>query len=362
MGWNKIKILDLYIIKKFLGSFAGVIALVILMVVVVDAAENIQEFLDSEASFWEIALGYYGNFVPYFVNLLSPLFVFIAVIYFTSKLSRNTEIIAMLNTGMSFYRLMIPYIVSAVVIGMLSFYLTNFLIPQTNKGLMEFKERYISRQVRNRNIDCHIKISANGYVFVKYWEHSTGKGYDFSYEEMGQQGVKYKLYASTIEWDTVENHWIMNDYVKRHYNGIFETIETGKKMDTVLNFSLSDFIIVKEGYSMMSYTAIREYIEEEKSKGSEAKDYEYEKHRRIAFPFATIILSLVGLCVSSRKSRQGIGLHLLLGLLITFSFVMLMQIAQVFAILGGFSPFWAAWTPNIAYSILCIFLIIKTPK
>ncbi|MCL2132266.1 MAG: LptF/LptG family permease [Lentimicrobiaceae bacterium] len=362
MNRSKIKILDLYIIKKFLGSFAGVIALVILIVVAVDAAENIQDFLDSKAPAWDIFLGYYCNFIPYFVNLLSPIFVFIAVIYFTSKLSRHSEIVAMLNTGMSFYRLMIPYIISAIVIGILSFYLANFLIPQTNRGLMEFKERYGSRQIKTRNVDCHIKISANGYVYVKYWEHSSGKGYDFSYEKLEKDGVKYKLYASTIERDTVENQWILNNYVKHVYNGINETMETGVKMNSALGFDVSDFVIIRQGHSMMSYSEIRKFIKEEKAKGVEAKDYEYEKHRRIAFPFATIILSVIGLCVSSRKSRQGVGLHLLLGLLITFSFVMLMQFAQVFATFGNFPPLWAAWTPNIIYSFLCIFLIIKTPK
>jgi lipopolysaccharide export system permease protein len=362
MNWNRIKILDLYIIKKFLGSFAGVIALAILIVVAVDAAENIQEFLDSKAPVWDIFLGYYCNFVPFLVNLLSPIFVFIAVIYFTSKFSRHCEIIAMLNTGMSFYRLMVPYIVSAITIGILSFYLSNFLIPHTNKGLMAFKERYGSRQVRTRNVDCHIKISANGYVYIKYWEHSSGKGYDFSYEELGKEGVKYKLYASTIEWDTVENHWVLNNFVRHTYDGINETILSGTKMDTVLNFKVSDFVTIKQGHAMMSSSELRKYIEDEREKGSEAKDYEYEKHRRIAFPFSAIILSLVGMCVSSRKSRQGVGLHLLLGILIMFSFIMLMQFAQVFATLGGFPSLWAAWTPNIVYSLLCIFLIISTPK
>ena len=357
-----IKTLDLYIIKKFLGSFVGVISLVVLVVVAVDAAENVQDFLDNKIPVRDIFLGYYCNFVPYIVNLLSPIFVFIAVIYFTSKLSRHSEIIAMLNTGMSFYRLMIPYIVSAVSIGVFSFYLSNFLIPQTNKGLMEFKERNGSRQIRTRNVDCHIKISANGYVYVKYWEHSTGKGYDFSYKELGNEGVKQKLYASTIQWDTANNQWTLNNYVKQTFNGLEQTMESGVRMDTALNFSVSDFIIVKEGHSMMSYSTIRKYIEAEKAKGAEVKDYEYEKHRRIAFPFATIILSIVGLCVSSRKSRQGTGLHLLLGILISFSFVLLMQFAQVFATLGGFSPFWAAWTPNVLYSILCVFLLFKTPK
>ena len=362
MTHRHIKLFDLYIIKKFLGSFVGVISLVVLVVVAVDAAENVQDFLDNKMPIRDIFLEYYCNFVPYIVNLLSPIFVFIAVIYFTSKLSRHSEIIAILNTGMSLYRLMIPYIVSAISIGAFSFYLSNFLIPHTNKGLMEFKERNGSRQIRTRNVDCHIKISTNGYVYVKYWEHSTKKGYDFSYEEVEEEGVTQKLYASTIERDTANERWILNNYVKHSYNGLDESIESGVRMDTALNFKVSDFIIVKEGQSMMSYSAIRKYIEEEKAKGAEVKDYEYEKERRMAFPFATIILSIVGLCVSSGKSRQGAGLHLLLGILISFSFVMLMQFAQVFATYGGFSPFWAAWTPNIIYSLLCIFLIFKTPK
>ena len=362
MNRDRIKILDLYIIKKFLGSFVGVIALAILIVVAVDAAENIQDFLDNKIPVLDIFLGYYCNFVPYLVNLLSPIFVFLAVIYFTSKLSRHSEIVAILNTGISLYRLMIPYIVSAIFIGVLSFYLSNFLIPQTNKGLMEFKERNGSQQIRTRNVDSHIKISANGYVYIKYWEHNLGKGYDFSYEEIGNKGITQKLYASTIEWDTIKKGWILNNYVKHTYNGLDETIESGMRMDTTLDLKVSDFVIVREGHSMMSYSAIRKFIKEEKAKGAEVKEYEYEKHRRIAFPFATIILSIIGLCVSSRKSRQGVGLHLLLGILIMFSFVMFMQFAQVFAILGGFSPLWSAWIPNIVYSLFCVFLIVITPK
>jgi len=364
MKLNKLSILDFYIIKKFLGSFVTVIALVIVIVVVVDFAENIQDFLDNKVPTKDIILGYYFNFIPYFVNLFSPLFTFVAVIYFTSKLSRNSEIVAMLNTGMSFYRLMIPYIISAVFIGVLSFYLTNFLIPKTQKGLMEFKEIYISsRQVRSKEVDNHLKTGKDTYAYIRYWDNTNNLGYDFSYEKMNDQGMYHKLRSQTISWDSVKNTWKLQNYVVRTFDGRNETLVTGAEKDTVLPISINDFIVVKLGYTMMNYSEIRQFIDEEKEKGSvEIRNYEFEKHRRIAFPFATIILSIVGLCVSSRKSRQGVGLHLLLGILITFSFIMLLQFSQVFAIYGGFSPMWAAWMPNIIYAIMSVFLVKYTPK
>ena len=363
MKWNKLTLLDFYIIRKFLGSFFTVIALIIVIVVVVDVAENIQGFLDHKVPVKDIITGYYLNFIPYFVNLFSPLFTFVAVIYFTSKLSRNSEIIAMLNSGMSFYRLMLPYILSAISIGVLSFYLTNFLIPKTQRGIMEYKEKYMSRQIRSKDIDNHIKTDQNTYAYVHYWDNANNFGYNFWYESMGDDGVRYKLNSQTINWDTNINSWVLNNYVERTFDGKNETMEVGDKKDTLLNVKIEDFVWVKEGYIMMNYSEIRQFIRDEKEKGSvDIRSYEFEKHRRLAFPFATIILSVIGLCVSSRKSRQGVGLHLLLGLLITFSFIMLLQISQVFAIYGGFSPGWAAWIPNILYTLLCVFLVRRTPK
>lgn len=359
---NILTLLDKYIIKKFLGSFVTVIALIIVVVVAIDVSENIQGFLDNKIPVKDIITRYYFNFVPYFVNLFSPLFTFVAVIYFTSKLSRNSEIIAMLNSGMSFYRLMLPYILSAITIGVFSFYLTNFLIPKTQRGIMEYKEQYMSRQVRSKEIDSHIKMEQNAYAYVHYWDNANNVGYTFWYESMGEDGVRYKLNAQTITWDTVENSWILNNYVQRTFDGKNETMEFGDRKDTLLGVRVEDFVWVKEGYIMMNYSEIRTFIKEEKEKGMDIRSYEFEKHRRIAFPFATIILSVIGLCVSSRKSRQGVGLHLLLGLLITFSFIMLLQVSQVFAIYGGFSPAWAAWIPNILYTILCFFMVKYTPK
>ncbi len=358
-----LKKLDGYIIKKFLGSFFLVIFLIILVVIVIDISENIQDFLDGNAPLKDIIFGYYLNFVPYFVNMFSPLFTFVAVIYFTSKLSINSELIAMLNAGLSFYRIMVPYIISAFLIGMLSFYLTNFMIPHAARGMMEFKEKYVSRQVRSKDIDTHIKLNDSTYAYIHYWDNANNVGYNFWYEGFSDDGVKYKLRAQTIMWDTVKNDWILGGYSKRTINGRDEYIEEGAWTDTNLAVQVSDFVYVKEGINLMNFREIRDFIEEEKAKGSSMiKSYEFEKHRRLAFPFSTIILTVIGLCVSSRKSRQGMGLHLLLGLIIAFSFIMLMQVTQMFAIYGGFSPFWSAWTPNILFGALSVLLIKLTPK
>ena len=357
------KILDFYIIRKFLVSFITAISLIIIIVVVIDVSENIQDFLDGKAPLKEIITGYYLNFIPYFVNLFSPLFTFIAVIYFTSKLTGHSEIVAMLNAGVSLYRLLIPYMISAIMIGIFSFYLSNFLIPTTSRNLIAFKEKYVSRQVRPKKSDNHIKIAPNTYVYVHYWDNVNEKGHDFWYERFDENGLKYKISSETISWDSTKNKWKLINYVKRYFSGINEKVEHGLVMDTVLNLSPKDFVWVKNGVDLMNYKEIRAFIAEEKAKGSDrVKMYEVEKHRRLAFPFSTIILTVVGMCVSSRKSRQGIGLHLLIGLAISFSFILLMQITQVFAIFGGVPVVLSIWIPNILFSILCVGLLITTPK
>lgn len=357
------KILDFYIIRKFLATFFTAISLIIIIVIVVDVSENIQDFLDGKAPINEIITGYYFNFIPYFVNLLSPLFTFIAVIFFTSKLSGNSEIVAMLNAGVSLYRLLVPYLIAAVIIGILSFYLSNFLIPTTSKNLMAFKEKYVSRQVRSKQSDNHMKLAHDTYAYVHYWDNVNLKGHDFWYEKFDKDGVKYKISAQTIAWDSVELKWRLSNYVKRYISGVNESVETGLVMDTVINMKPTDFVWIKNGVDIMNYKEIRAYIAEEKEKGSDnVKVYEVEKHRRIAFPFSTIILTVIGVCVSSRKTRQGMGLHLLVGLAISFSFIMLMQVSQVFAVSGGVPIQLAIWVPNILYSILCVFLLLTTPK
>ena len=357
-----LKILDRYIIKKFILTFFVALLLIIAVVIVVDFSESIQSFLDKKVPLQKIA-GYYLNFIPYFVNLFIPLFTFISVIYFTSKLSGNSEIIAMSNGGMSFYRMLYPYVLTVVVIGGLSFCLDNYLIPKTSLRMMYFKDQYLSKQVHSKDSDTHIKLSDSTYAYVHYWDADNVRGYAFWYEEMGVQGMERKLSSQIIRWDSIRQLWHLEKYVDRHFSGREERLVTGDSMNLRLPMKVSDFVYFKHGADIMTTKEIRRYIEEERAKGADnLKAYEVELHRRMTGIPSVLILTIVGVCVSSRRTREGMGLHLLVGLVITFSYVLLQQMCQVFAVYGGMSPVLSVWIPDMLYAVLCVVLVIITPK
>ena len=362
MTMKPLKILDRYIIRKFILTFLVAIVLIIAVVIVVDFSESIQSFLDKKVPVGKI-VGYYLNFIPYFVNLFIPLFTFISVIYFTSKLSGNSEIIAMTNGKMSFYRMLYPYVLSVMVIGGLSFFLDNYLIPETSLRMMYFKDQYLSKQIHSKESDTHIKLSDNTYAFVHYWDAYNEVGYTFWYEEMDDKGLRRKLSAQTIRWDSVGQFWHLEKFADRRFQGRVETIRTGDSMNLKLPMQVSDFVYFKHGPNIMTTPKIKEYIEVERAKGSDnLKAYEVELHRRLTGIPSVLILTIVGVCVSSRRTREGMGLHLLVGLIITFSYVLLQQMCQVFAVYGGMSPVLSVWIPDILYAVLCVILVIKTPK
>ncbi len=359
----RIKILDLYIIKKFLGTFFYSLALLITIVVVFDISENVQEFIDNKASFYSIIFEYYINFIPYFVNLFSALFTFISVIFFTSKLAYNNEIIAILGSGITYRRLLLPYILSALVLAMISFGLSNFLIPYTNKNMNKFKDKYIGKQIKSKDEDIHIKLAQNSYAYVERWDNFNKVGYNFTLENMNYDGIYYKISSQNIQWDSIKNTWRLNNYLKHFKLGMKEKIMSGNLLDTTLNISPKDFVIIKDHIETMNYRQIRKFIDDEKSKGSDkVKFYEVEKHKRIAFPFATIVLSIIGLTVAGRKIRGGLGIHLVIGLTLSFSFIMFMQITTVFATSGNLPPILAVWIPNLIFGLLSIFLLKYAQK
>lgn len=358
-----LKILDRYIIRKFIATFVVALLLIIAIVIVVDLSESIQDFLDRKVPLGRIITGYYLNFIPYFVNLFIPLFTFISVIFFTSKLSGNSEIIAMSNGGMSFYRMLYPYVVTIALLGAVSFYMDNYLIPRTSRNMMIFKEQYVSRQVRSKDMDNHIRLSPDSYAYVHFWDVENSMGYSFWYEQMDDKGVNYQLSAQTIHWDSTAQQWNLFQYCKRWFNGREERFEQGSRMDTVLPLKVSDMVYIKRGAEIMTTPQIRKFVQEERARGSDTvKSYEVELQRRMTGPVSVLILIIVGVCVSSRKTREGIGLHLLVGLVITFSFVLLQQMSQVFAVYGGVSPLLSVWIPDVIYGILCVALVITTPK
>ena len=357
------KKIDIYIIKKFLGTFFFAISLLIVIVVVFDISEKIDDFIEKEAPLKKILFSYYLNFIPYFINLFSYLFTFIAVIFFTSKMASDSEIIAILSSGISFRRFLVPYIISAIILGLMSFYLANFLIPRTNQKMMAFEKIYIKNPRRNRDINIHMQTSPGTFIYLESYNNVTDVGNKFSLEDFENNKLVYKLSSEQIIWDSISGKWRIKNYTIRMLDGFDEKIIKGKEMDTLLNLHPREFTLIIDDIKTMNFSELRAFIEKERLKGTKnIKDYEVEKHKRIAFPFATIVLTLIGVSLSSRKSRGGIGMHLGLGIGITFSFIFFLQVSTVFATRGNLSPGLSVWIPNIIFSILALFLLKIAPK
>ena len=359
------KIIDKYIIKKFLGTFFYAISLLILVVIIFDISENIDNFIKYEAPLKAIVVDNYINFIPYFINLFIYLFTFISVIFFTSKLASDTEIIAILSSGVSFRRFLYPYLLSAIFLAVLSFYLGNFLIPHTNKARRVFKNNYMEKLTRDNDKNIHRQISSGTFVYVESYSSILHEGRKFSMERFSKQELAYKVISERINYDTVDNIWILQNYYERTLDSSGRYIlATGEEMELVdVALKPLDLYKIKERYEEMNLFELNEFIESEKQKGSIVyKKYEIEKHKRIAGPVAIIILAFIGVALSSRKVRGGIGMHLGIGIALTFSYILLMQISTVFATTGNLSPILASWIPNIIYFFIGLYLLKIAPK
>jgi lipopolysaccharide export system permease protein len=358
------KIIDKYIIKKFLGTFFYAISLLIMIVIIFDISENLDSFIKNEAPLKAVVVDYYINFIPYFINLFIYLFTFISVIFFTSKLAGNTEIIAILSSGVSFRRLLLPYLWSSIFLAILSFYLGNFLIPQTNHTRRIFKNRYMEKLAKDNDRDLHLQISPGVFVYVESYSSELQEGRKFSLEKFDGQKLLDKIMAEKIIYDTTNGTWIIKNYYERTFDSTDQKLVFGDEKElTGLQLNPLDLYRIKDRFEEMNYFELNNVIEREKRKGSIAyKKYEIEKHKRIAGPVAIIILTFIGVALSSRKTRGGIGMHLGIGLALTFSYILLMQVSTVFATFGDLSPVAAAWIPNIIYFFIGLFLLKIAPK
>lgn len=356
--------IDKYIIKKFLGTFFYAITLLAGVIIIFDLSEKIQDLLENEAPVYEIIFSYYLNFLPYFINLFSYLFVFISVIFFTSKLAVNTEIIAILSSGVSFRRLLRPYFIAATFLAALSFVLANFVIPHTNVTMRDFKQKYITNLKLDRGHNIHFQISKNNFVYVEYYRPKTHTAKRFSIEQFDDDGALiYKLNSSKAIFDTISQKWTIHDFYIRKIDSIYDDLEMGRTMDTALALFPKDLILIKEDYEIMDFFEINKFIKDQKMKGAgNVIQYEVEQQKRSAYPFAALILTVIGVSLSSRKIRGGMGMHLGLGIALTFIYILFMQFATVFAVYGGLSPVLAAWIPNIVFSVIAIVLLKNAPK
>ena len=354
--------IDWYIFKKFIGTFIFAISLLIVVVIVFDVSENVDSFIKNNASFYEVVFHYYIPFIPYFINLFIYLFTFISVIFFTSKMAGHTEIIAILSSGISFKRFLWPYIMAALLLSTMSFYLGNFLIPRMDTVRRNFKNKYMENLMKSYGSNIHVQIEKGVYAYMQGYEIRRCTGYKFSLERFDGHTMEYKLTSDKIVYDTVSDSWHIMNYVE-HVFLPEEHINRGKVKDTVLPMKPSDFYIVKEDFEEMNLIELNRYISDARAKGAENfLPYEIEKHKRLASPAAIIILTIIGAALSSKKTRGGMGINLGIGITITFAYILFLEFFRVFAISGAISPFLAGWLPNIIFATIGLYFLAKAPK
>lgn len=358
------KKLDFYIIKKFLGTFFFALALIILIAIIFDISEKMDDFLDKGAPLNAIIFDYYFNFIPYFANLFSALFVFISVIFFTSRMAAKTEFVAMLASGISLRRILLPYLIAAFVITAFSFSLGNYVIPNANKNRIEFQNLYFKKSELNYNSGfSHRQIYPGVYFYVENYNRNKNMGLNMSLEKFDGIRLKSKLTAEMMFWDSVEQQWILHNYFIRNYIENREEIMSGLRIDTAFRVFPEDFLRRNNVVEEMTPRELNDFIAEQKLSGTSAViNSQIEKHNRIASPFSTFILTLIGFGLSVRKIRGGLGLNIGIGILLSFSYILFMRFATVFAISGYFNAAFSAWIPNILYFIIAVAIYITAPR
>ena len=359
-----IRRIDWYIIKKFLGTYFFAIALIISIAVVFDVNEWIDNFINNKAPVKAIIFDYYANFIPYFSNLFSPLFVFIAVIFFTSKLAENSEIIAMMSTGLSFRRLLRPYMISAAIIAVMTYGMGAYVIPRGNVTRLDFEDKYKKKKKQEYVRNVQVEVDSGVIAYMERYENYNKTAYRFSLDKFEDKKLVSHLTARSATYDTTTVHkWTLKNYMIREMDGMKETITKGDRLDSIIKMEPQDFLIMKGQQETMTSSELSDYIARQKRRGfANIKEFEIEYHKRIAMSFASFILTIIGVSLSSRKVKGGMGMYLGVGLGLSFSYILFQTVSATFAINGNASPFLAVWVPNIVYTFIAIYLYRKAPK
>lgn len=363
--WPGLKILDRYIIRKFVGTYLFAIAMIVIVVVVFDYVEKIDDFTTTQAPLKSIIVDYYLNFVPFFINQFSALFTFIACIFFTSKLAHRTEIVAMLSGGMSFRRLMWPYFIGASVITAISLVLSLWVIPISQRSCVAFEEQYIPRR-RTVQYDRHIyrQIEPGTFLYIRGFSPASLQASFLSIEKYEEGSMRSILDASDVKFDKETKRWTAQRYVTRSFDkkGV-ERFKQNRNLDTLLNLDIVELGNMQSLVKTMNISELNAFISQQRAKGSDMiRQFEVEHHTRYAYPLGTFILTLIGVALSSRKTRGGTGLHIGIGIVLCFSYILLNRISEEFAKGGSLPTLLAVWLPNITYTVIAIYLYIKAPK
>jgi lipopolysaccharide export system permease protein len=357
-----VKKLDLYIIKKLLSTFVFVVVILVLIICVIDYTDKNDQFIKNEIpgkTIWK----YYMSFAPYFGALLTPITAFIASVFVTAKMAAQTEIIAILSSGVSFRRIMLPYFIAGLIIASLSFYLNGWVIPDANKFRVEFEMTYIKKPYQNLDRDIHFKIGTNDYVYLNRYNNHRHVGYTVTLERFDGLEMIEKINAQRIQWDSTKRKWQLLDWQKRTLMDSHELIEQGKVMDTVLNMRPSDFENKSKLETTLTMPELQDYIDLQMSRGADdVMVYRIERYIRYMQPFTVFILSFIALIVAARKSRRGTGFQIALGFFIAFVFIIFFVFAQAIAAAGTMNPMLAIWLPNICFACVGVILYNTIPR
>lgn len=362
-----VSIIDMYIIKKFLGTFIFSIILIISIAVVFDINERLDKFLTNNAPLPEIIFDYYLNFIPFYANTFSPLFVFISVIFFTSKLADNSEVIAMLSNGMSFNRLMKPYMMAAAVIAIGTFILGSFVIPPANEARIDFQNKYFRDKSTVSVNEIHVQVGDSDILYLRSYSKRNGSGRDLALDSFDGKRLTSRIVAETAVHDSAFI-WKLKNYSIRQFIGDKEVITSGLEMDTIIPITPQDLLVSINDFEIMTTPELYTYINRQRDRGLanvgdvSLTNFEIEYYKRFASLFSAFILTIIGASLSSRKVKGGMGLNIGIGLALSFGYIVFMTISSSFAVSNTMSPFVAVWLPNFVYIFIAGFLYTRAPS
>ena len=356
--------LDVYIVRKFITTFFVALILIIGIVIIFDISEKIDDFVSKEAPLKAIIFDYYVNFVPYFMNMFSPLFVFITVIFFTSKMASDSEIVAILSCGISFHRMMVPYIFSATLIAILSLCLNLFVIPEANKTRLDFENQYIKTRYKSVGCNVHYQLSPGEFVFAESFSSWNNTAYRFTLEKIEDNVLVSKISAESAVYDTTKGSWRLKKYFIRDYKeDLTDAIRSGRQLDTVIDLSPKDFYLTEKTVETLTYSELNQLIDTQNMRGdANVKFALIEKNTRFALPFSAFILTIMGVALSSKKRRGGIGWNIGIGIALAFTYILFLRFSQMFVHTGALPPAIALWLPNVVFTVIAAFLYRIAPK
>jgi lipopolysaccharide export system permease protein len=358
-----LKILDRYIIGKLLSTFLFVVLVLLSIISVIDYTEKNEDFIKHNLSFGKIMSEYFLNFIPYMGNMLSPITIFIASVFVTARLASHTEIVAMLSGGVSFRRLLVPYFIGASLVAICIFGLIGWVVPKANKKRVAFENQYLKEQFYYNKRHIHMKIAPESYIYMESYNNVTKTGYQFSLERIVNDELKKKIKTGRISWNEKKKCWTLDFYTMREFKGGREFISYGQTLDTAINITPKDFESNYLLYETFTLTELDHYIALLQLRGVEnVEAYYVEKYERFAYPFAIVILTLMGAIVASRKTRGGAAYQIAFGFVLAFIYIIFVILSRTMAGAGGISPMLAAWLPNITFSGVALFLYWRVPK